>query len=481
MPHASALANNTKLTSNQILKKYFGYDEFREGQKEIVESIISGQDTLAIRSTGSGKSICFQVPALYYPGTTLVISPLISLMADQVDALNKLNIPTTFINSSLSRNESQQRIKNLVSHQYKLVYLSPEKLGSKSFAKILPQLKVNFIAIDEAHCISMWGHDFRPSYQRIPLFISRLPTKPVLGVFTATATDRIAADIKQWLNLSNPVVFKQSALRTNLNLNVIHCQSRAEKQLALIKLLKNYQEKTGIVYCTTRRSTQIIADMINYLNIRQQLTDSRAEAYHGGLDSEKRAEIQERFMKNQSKIICATNAFGMGVDKSDIRYVIHYQLPANLENYYQEVGRAGRDGDKSECFLLYCDEDVYIQQWLLSNKTNKRLKIEQKKLKIITEAMTQGGCLQQVLAKYFSDPLDQPCGKCGFCRQYQIDLSESEQENLRQIQSHELLGALPFQTQYFIALLSPETMDEWSSIPGIGQGMLEQMQACGVV
>ena len=474
-------SGNTHLNSNQILKKYFGYDEFREGQKEIVESIISGQDTLAVRSTGSGKSICFQVPALYFPGTTLVISPLISLMADQVDALNKLNIPATFINSSLSRLESQQRIKKLLNHQYKLIYLSPEKLGSKSFRKILPQLKVNFIAIDEAHCISMWGHDFRPSYQQIPVFISRLSTKPILGIFTATATEKITADIKQWLQLKNPVVFKQSALRTNLNLNVIHCQSKAEKQLALIKLLKNFQEKTGIVYCTTRRSTQIISDMINYLNIRQQLTDSRAEAYHGGLDSEKRAEIQELFMKNQSKIICATNAFGMGVDKSDIRYVIHYQLPANLENYYQEVGRAGRDGKKSKCFLLFCEEDVFIQQRLLSNKTKNRYKVEIEKLKIITKAMTQGKCLQQALAKYFADPITQPCGKCGFCRQYQLNLKETEQENLNQIQTHELLGTLPFQTQYFIALLSPHTLEEWSSIPGIGKGIIEDLQRYEII
>jgi len=221
--------------------------------------------------------------------------------------------------------------------------------------------------------------------------------------------------------------------------------------------------------------------MINLLNIRQQLSDSKAEAYHGGLEAERRAEIQDLFMSNQSKIICATNAFGMGVDKSDIRYVIHYQLPANLENYYQEVGRAGRDGDKSECFLLYCEEDVYIQQRLLSNKTGARLKIEQEKLLIITKAMTQGGCLQQALAEYFSDPVDQPCGKCGFCRQYHINLNGSEQENLRQIQDHELLADLPFQTQYFIALLSPKTYEEWLAIPGIGQGVLEQMRNSGLV
>ncbi len=481
MLRSTASNQPTNNSAEQILKKYFGYEQFRSGQKEIIASIISGQDTIAIRSTGSGKSICFQVPALYFSGTTLVISPLISLMADQVEALQELNIPATYINSTLSRQESQQRVQKLLRQHYKLVYLSPEKLGAKGFANILSQLTVNFIAIDEAHCISMWGHDFRPSYQQIPRFINRLKTNPVLGIFTATATPQIMQDIKKFLQLKHVKIFKQSALRTNLNLNVIECASRAEKQLALLKLLKNHYQQTGIVYCTTRRSTQITAQMINHLNFNGQLTNSKAEAYHGGLESEQRADIQDRFMTNQSKIICATNAFGMGVDKSDIRFVIHYQLPANLENYYQEVGRAGRDGKKSRCYLLFSQRDIFIQQGLLNNKSRRRYRVELKKLKTIVAAMTAKTCLQQQLAAYFQDKLDHPCGKCGFCQNFQLKLSTQENQFLQYIQHHALLSKLPVQSHYLIALLMPDTINHWQQIPGIGTGLLKEIKACELI
>lgn len=463
--------------ANKILKKYFGYDEFREGQLEIVSSIINNQNTLAIRSTGSGKSICFQVPALYFSGLTIVISPLISLMTDQVDDLEKINVPAAFINSSLSPKQTKEVIKKLLDNKYKLIYLSPEKLGSKKFAKLLYQLDVSFIAVDEAHCISMWGHDFRPSYQKIPLFIKQLKSKPTIAAFTATATAEIQDDIVKSLNLENPTVFKQSSLRTNLCLNVISCHSRAEKQLGLIKLLKQYKNYAGIVYCSTRKSTQIMADLINHLNIGQQLTDSRAEAYHGGLESQQRAEIQNNFLHNKTKIICATNAFGMGVDKSDIRFVIHYQIPANIENYYQEVGRAGRDGLDSACFLLFFLGDVLIQQQLLNNKSQQRYQVESNKLKKIVEIATEGNCLQQQLAEYFGEQLDYPCKVCGFCTNFHLNLNQKEKIIWQQIKQHELLSQLPFQTQYYIALLAPQDWEDWEIIPGIGRGILHQLKS----
>jgi ATP-dependent DNA helicase RecQ len=462
--------------AHKILKKYFGYDEFRKGQLEIVNSIIDNQNTLAIRSTGSGKSICFQVPALYFSGLTLVISPLISLMTDQVDALEKINIPAAFINSSLSQKQTREVMDKLLDNKYKLIYLSPEKLGSAKFAKFLYQLDISFIAIDEAHCISMWGHDFRPSYKKIPLFIDQLKNKPTIAAFTATATAEIQDDIIKSLHLKNPTIFKQSSLRTNLCLNVISCFSRAEKQLALIKLLKQYKNYAGIVYCSTRKSTQMMANLINYLNIRQQLTNSKAEAYHGGLESQQRAEIQNNFLHNKTKIICATNAFGMGVDKSDIRFVIHYQVPANIENYYQEVGRAGRDGHDSACFLLFCQEDVLIQQKLLNNKSQQRYQVESNKLKKMIEIATKGNCLQLQLAEYFGEQLNYTCGVCGFCTNFHLNLSQKESIIWQQIKQHELLSRLPFQTQYYIALLAPKSGEEWELIPGIGRGILQQLK-----
>lgn len=461
--------------ATQTLSRYFGYQEFREGQQVIVNSILKGHDTLAIRSTGSGKSICFQVPALSFAGLTIVISPLISLMADQVSALKKRNIPAAFLNSSLSAAENKQIMEQLGKNFYKLIYLSPEKLSSAKFVLFLKQLKISFIAVDEAHCISMWGHDFRPSYNKIPLFINQLAVRPIVAAFTATATFRIQQDIIQALQLQQPNIFKQSSLRTNLCLNVIPCASKAEKQLVLIKLLKKFKTDAGIIYCSTRNSTEAMANMINQLNIKQQLTDSRAEPYHGGLESAQRAQIQENFLTNKIKLICATNAFGMGVDKSDIRFVIHYELPANLENYYQEVGRAGRDGKKSACFLLFWNHDVAIQQGLLNNKSKQRYKIESKKLQTIVQAMTKGDCLQQTLAHYFGDQLDHPCGECGFCQNFQLALSDDEQEVWQQITQHPILSKLPFQTQYFISLLNPTSTEEWQKIPGIGQGVMENL------
>ncbi len=460
----------------QILKQNFGYDRFRQGQAEIIDSIMKGRDTVAIRSTGSGKSICFQVPALSFSGLTLVISPLISLMTDQVEALQQHRIRAAYINSSLNSAQKLDIQHKLKQNHYKLLYLSPEKLNSNRFARFLQKLPIKFIAVDEAHCISMWGHDFRPSYKNIPDFVAKLPTRPVIAGFTATATARIQRDIVQLLRLHQPTIFKQSAMRTNLALNIIPCASKAEKQLSLLKLLKKHHHQTGIIYCSTRKSTQKISSLINQLNFRQQLTSRAAAAYHGGLESDERTQIQTAFLNNQTQVICATNAFGMGVDKSNIRFVIHYQVPANLENYYQEVGRAGRDGADSDCYLLLNQADIMIQYGLLQNTSKQRYPIELQKLQTIIKTLTQDLCLQQQLAYYFDDQQETNCGQCGVCQNFKIQLNRQEKQYLGTVQQYPVLSQLPTQTQYILSLLQPQTKQEWLKIPGIGLGIAEQLK-----
>lgn len=459
--------------SVKILKQYFGFDQFREGQQEIVESIIAQKDTLAIRSTGSGKSICFQVPALYFPHLTLVISPLISLMSDQVQALEQKNIPATFINSSLPAVEIKQRTKNLLANKYKLLYLSPEKLDSPRFSQLLTELPISFIAVDESHCISMWGHDFRPSYTKLPLFISRLKPRPVIAALTATATPLIAQDIINCLELIQPQVFKQSSLRTNLHLAILPCPSRTAKQLYLLKLLRQHTTDSGIIYCSTRKDTEQVAGLINQLNFRHQLSPAPVLPYHGGLTSEQREQVQQQFIHDEVKLISATNAFGMGVDKSNIRFVIHYQLPANIENYYQEVGRAGRDGLPSNCYLLYHQPDLLIQEGMIKQSTPNRIKIELNKLKKLYELVTAGECLQKKLAGYFGDQLENDCGVCSSCQEISYTFSQEETQRWQIIQNHQVLAELPHQLQLLLTLLAPEKAEDWLLIPGIGQGIRE--------
>lgn len=466
---------NSKSPSEMILKQYFGFDSFREGQKEIVDSIISGKDTLAIRSTGSGKSICFQVPALYFPHLTLVISPLISLMSDQVQALSNKNIAATFINSSLPADEIKTRTKNLLEQKYKLLYLSPEKLESAQFSKLLTNIPISFIAVDESHCISMWGHDFRPSYTKIPNFVQSLKKRPVIAALTATATPQIANDIVSCLALKQPVVFKQSSLRINLQLNVIQCNNVATKQLYLIKLLLKHNHDSGIIYCSTRKETEKTAQLINSLNHKQLLTQTPVLAYHGGQDNAYRETVQTQFIHDQTRLIVATNAFGMGVDKSNIRFVIHYQLPANIENYYQEVGRAGRDGKDSNCYLLFHHKDALIQEGMVSQASANRVKIEKQKLKKLLEMVLGNKCLQRNLANYFGDQLDENCGVCSNCQPIKINFSQEEQLRWENIQQHELLHKLPHQLQLLITLINPSNENEWQQLPAIGEGLRKKI------
>jgi len=480
-PFILRVVTDSSSVSEKVLKKYFGFDSFREGQREIVDSIISDHDTLAIRSTGSGKSICFQVPALYFPHLTLVISPLISLMSDQVQALVNKNISAAFINSSLPKLEIEKRVQQLKEEKIKLLYLSPEKLESKNFSQLLTTLKISFIAVDESHCISMWGHDFRPSYTRIPKFICRLNPRPTIAAFTATATPMIADDIVNCLSLHKPKIFKQSSLRTNLQLNIIHCQHRASKQLLLLKILKKHRQHSGIIYCSTRKATEQVAALINNLNFNQQLTRTNVLAYHGGLDSDQRELIQQQFMDGRVKLISATNAFGMGVDKSDVRFVIHYQLSANIENYYQEVGRAGRDGAQSYCYLLFEERDAFIQERMISQTAPERIKIELNKLNTFLEMVYSQSCLQQKLAQYFGDDLEQSCNNCSNCQAPNIMFSEEEKEIWNKLHQHPQLNQVPEQLKILFTLINPQSKQEWLALPGVGEGLLQMLEQANIL
>lgn len=463
--------------AERALKKYFGYPSFRPGQSEIIDSILAKQDTLAIMPTGGGKSICFQIPGLLLPGITLVISPLISLMADQVQQLEKRRIPAVFINSSLSKTQIKTRLEHIRQKKYQFVYAAPERLLTSRWLKLCADINVSLIAIDEAHCASMWGHDFRPSYQLIPKFVDQLKTRPTVAAFTATATPQVKQDMLQMLKLKSPQVFWGDTLRTNLFLKNFICHSSAQKEAVLFKILKQHQDQAGIIYCSTRKQCQRLAGLINRLNFNQVLAATPCRFYHGGMDTAARQDIQEQFISNQTKLICATNAFGMGVDKPDIRFVVHYQLPANLENFYQEVGRAGRDRQPSDCYLLFYQPDTAIQQGLIQNnqdvpdndkQADQYLQLKLKKLKSLVAYAVCPGCLQQKISKYFGQEPAAACGECSQCQPVKFTLTLSEQAWFDQLQT---IPNLTLQTKYLAAILQPQTQQQWLKLPGIGTGL----------
>ena len=393
-------------TPQELLKTYFGYDTFRPGQEEIITHILNKEDALGIMPTGAGKSICYQIPALTFSGITLVISPLISLMKDQVDTLNQIGISSTYLNSSLSENEYIQTIENICHNVYKIVYIAPERFLSDTFINMLNFLDISMIAIDEAHCVSQWGHDFRPSYTQINNIVSTLQKRPVLVAFTATATELVKNDIINLLNLRNPFVLTTGFDRKNLYFSV---ETPKNKNAFLSDFLKTHKNLSGIIYCSTRKTVDNLYEKLssNYI----------VSKYHGGMSEKQRSISQEDFVYDKTNIMIATNAFGMGIDKSNVRYVIHYNMPRDLESYYQEAGRAGRDGDNAECILLFNRADVVTNKFLIeqtpsdSNHSN-----EYKKLNNIIDYCNTDECLRSYILKYFGEtPKFDKCNSCSNC------------------------------------------------------------------
>ena len=391
---------------NDLLKQYFGYDEFRPGQKEIIQKVIDQENVLGIMPTGSGKSICYQLPALLLDGLTVVVSPLISLMKDQVDAANQLGIPATFINSSLDGYETARRFQEIDRQQYRLLYIAPERFIMPDFIQAMKRWNVRMIAIDEAHCISQWGHDFRPSYLQMANELDQLPNRPVIVALTATATVQVAADIKRLLKIPENNHIQTGFERENLRFQVIKDQ---KKEQYLIEYLKINKNQSGIIYAATRKEV----DRLYHLLKRFDFSVGR---YHGGLNENERTEMQEAFLYDRLQLIVATNAFGMGINKSNVRFVIHYQIPGSLEAYYQEAGRAGRDGLSSEAILLFSPQDIQVQKFFIqqSQREERQKQKEYEKLKAMTEYVYIESCLQQYILNYFGET-SSPCNRCGNC------------------------------------------------------------------
>ena len=393
------------MTPIEILKQYFGYDEFREGQAALVEALSHGRDALGVMPTGAGKSLCYQIPAMLMPGVTIVISPLISLMRDQVQALAANGVPAAFINSSLTDRQYSLVMENTRNGRYKIIYIAPERLLATSMLELAKVLKISLIAVDEAHCISQWGQDFRPSYLDIPRFVAALPQRPVLAAFTATATQRVREDILETLELQDPLTMVTGFDRPNLYFEV---KQPKDKYSALVQYLKE-NDGNGIVYCSTRKEVEAVTEKL--------VADGYGAArYHAGLSDRERSQSQDDFLYDRAKIIVATNAFGMGIDKSNVRFVIHYNMPQNVESYYQEAGRAGRDGLPGDCLLFYARKDINTALFLINKSENPDEIARNKQLLNKMEQYCEtDGCLRRYILDYFGEETDDDCGNCGSC------------------------------------------------------------------
>ena len=393
--------------SQELLKKYFGYENFRNGQEEIINHILKNQDCLGIMPTGAGKSICYQIPAMILPGITIVISPLISLMKDQVDSLNQIGIPATFINSTLSYSNYSQTLENIKHNIYKIIYVAPERLNSEAFISLLNDIDISMFTIDEAHCVSQWGHDFRPSYREIANVILNLKKRPIVTAFTATATQIVKDDIINLLHLSNPFTLTTGFDRSNLNFSV---KIPNNKNMFISDFLEKNSKSSGIIYCSTRKTVDALFDEFSDLGYL-------VSKYHGGMSESARTKNQEDFVYDRSNIMFATNAFGMGIDKSNIRYVIHYNMPKDLESYYQEAGRAGRDGDNSNCILLFSRSDIVTNKFLIEQTPSENNhKVEYEKLNDIIDYCNTDKCLRKYILEYFGEtPLFDNCQNCSNC------------------------------------------------------------------
>ncbi|WP_308537080.1 DNA helicase RecQ [Megasphaera elsdenii] len=403
-----------------LLKQYFGYTSFRPGQHEVIQTLLDGRDCLAIMPTGAGKSICFQLPALMMPGVTLVISPLISLMKDQVDSLVNQEIPATYINSQCTFEEAKARFAAIRAGRVRLVYISPERLENEFFTSFMQSLPISMFIIDEAHCVSQWGHDFRPSYCAIKDWIAALPKRPVVGAFTATATEKVKEDMMNLLGLEKERIFIGGFDRPNLYFRVVRTNRKLDFALSYVQ---QHKEESGIIYGATRKEVDRVYEELTRRGIR-------AGRYHAGLSDDMRRTMQDAFTYDRLQVIVATNAFGMGIDKSNVRYVIHYQMPKNIESYYQEAGRAGRDGAPGECILLFSRQDIMIQKFLIEQSVNdpQQQAVEFRLLNAMVRYCEGNHCLRHYILTYFGEhPSWQRCEKCGNCDQETVEEDMTEQ------------------------------------------------------
>lgn len=417
----------------QILKQYFGYEEFREGQEEIIDALMMGKDAFGLMPTGAGKSICYQVPALMLEGITLVVSPLISLMKDQVAALNQAGVHAAFLNSSLTQNQYFKALDYASQGRYKIIYVAPERLLTDSFLNFAKQAPISFVSVDEAHCVSQWGQDFRPSYLKIVDFIGQLPVRPIVGAFTATATEEVKRDIVSILQLRQPTIVATGFDRSNLFFAV---HTPKDKYAELKKYLQEHESENGIIYCISRK-------LVEEVSRRLEADGYLVTRYHAGLDDRERKQNQEDFIYDKKRIMVATNAFGMGIDKSDVRYVIHYNMPKNMESYYQEAGRAGRDGENAECILFYSGQDVRTNEFFINNDNeNEELDEEtrqlvqekdRERLKKMTFYCFTNECLREYMLSYFGEHKGSYCGNCENCQTKfeEVDITETAEHILQ--------------------------------------------------
>lgn len=399
----------------EALKKYFGHDAFRKGQEEVIDALAEGEDVLAVMPTGAGKSLCYQIPALLSEGITIVVSPLISLMKDQVTALIQAGVPAAYLNSSLTPGQLMTATRRARAGAYKLIYVAPERLRAPSFAALAAEADISYVIVDEAHCVSQWGQDFRPSYLGIEEFIDSLPVRPAVGAFTATATERVRDDIMSLIGLIEPYCITTGFDRENLYFSV---QKPLDKYTALKTFIEQRKRKSGIVYCSTRKNVEEVCERLCADGID-------ATRYHAGLSDEERLRNQDAFRFDDKTVMVATNAFGMGIDKSNVSYVVHYNMPKDIESYYQEAGRAGRDGEYAECMLLFSRGDVATCRWLINNSdANEELSESERRairdkslerLRRMTDYCETGGCLRKELLGYFGEVAATRCDNCSNC------------------------------------------------------------------
>lgn len=413
------------MDAKEALKVYFGYDSYKPGQGEIIDAILAERDLLAIMPTGSGKSICYQVPAMLLPGITIVISPLISLMQDQVKALNEAGIHAGYINSSLTEGQIAKVYSRTISGGFQILYIAPERLESQEFIDFAGKIDISMVTVDEAHCISQWGQDFRPSYLKIVDFIDSLRKRPIVSAFTATATEEVKNDISCVLKLADPKIVVTGFDRENLYFDV---ETIKKKDDYVLEYVQKHPDDSGIIYCATRKNVDAIYELLSGAGVP-------AARYHAGMNHEDRKESQNDFIYDRVSVIVATNAFGMGIDKSNVRFVIHYNMPQSMENYYQEAGRAGRDGEASQCILLFSAQDIMINKFLLDHKDFTEIPDEAidlikqrdaRRLQIMEGYCRTSGCLRNYILEYFGEKRDEPCDSCGNChKEYtEIDMTE---------------------------------------------------------